>query len=95
MKLSKVNLSRARYIGAINATVESLSPSIHGVEMEYDPRTMLVTVYKGDRISLVREWATADVSDEQEGDDAGAESLPERAPGRGARPKKQPTPVPG
>jgi hypothetical protein len=91
MKLDSLSLPTPLYFGALNETLGRIVAKTKGCELTYDPRTGVVSIFKGDRASLLLpSGAIADISDDQGETDAGAEPAAGQGPRRGRPPKGAP-----
>jgi hypothetical protein len=96
MKLSRLYLPNAPFVGALARSLQSIDAKRDGCSIDLDDRTGMVSIVKGPAASiLLPSGAIADVADVQEDANAGAPSgLAPTAPRRG-RPPKNPPPVQG
>lgn len=97
MKLQRVTLARASWVGAVGGMADSIDINRGngtGCDIEFDPGTGLVSVYKGTApVTIIRDWVAADLAEDQgEVTDAAAGGSAGKAPKRG-RPPKNPPPV--
>lgn len=93
MKLDRLTLPNAPFLGALNQNTSHVEAARHGCELNLDPKTGLVAIFKGDRVTLVKDWLSVDVSDTQEDADDAAAGGGAGAPPRRGRPPKNTPPV--
>lgn len=95
MKLDRITLAKASYVAALSGIHETIDAKRHGVEVTLE-RNGYVSVIRGEKVSLVRDWAVADLAEEQddavEGDSTAGVAA--AAPRRRGRPPKNPAPIP-
>ena len=75
MKLTHLWLPKAAQIGALGKLVQYIAADRDNCEIEYDPRSGAVSVFKGERVSLIlSSGAIAELAEDQpeEKADAGA-----------------------
>jgi hypothetical protein len=92
MKLDRITLPAAVYIGALAEIVQNIDAARKGCELHVDTRTGTVSVFKGEKLSLILpSGAAADVSEDQGDEDADpAGGAPKATRGRTRAPKNPP-----